>query len=303
MAQHDSYIQPEVARRKSVGWRIVFWLALLVCLVSLGVLGYIIYGYWSAQQTYSNIATNAIVDVNDTNAEEPFAGKTLGDMTVDWEYLRSINPDVVAWIYYPGTPINYPVVKGEDNDKYLNTDFNGAYVRGGAIFLDYNDSGTFADENNVIYGHHMQDGSMFAALSKQLVNQDEFNAHRDIYILTPDMNYKCQSFSMVLTDGWDLLVQTSFENQQARSDYIRDKQERSIVQPAEGMPNPDSISRLVTLSTCDYSQDNGRAVLFSRIVSKALPGSGGQGDPIDEADQAALDAGLAQEKEFSGEAA
>ena len=301
MAQHGAGATPETARRRSTGWRIVFWLALIVCLVSLGILGYIIYGYWSAQQTYNDIASHAIVEVDDTQ-EEPLAGKTLGDMTVDWEYLRKINPDVVAWIYMPGTPINYPVVLGQDNDKYLNTDFNGAYMRGGAIFLDYNNTGTFADENNVIYGHHMQDGSMFAALSKQLVNQDEFNAHRDVYILTPDMNYKCQSFSLVLTDGWDLLVQTSFESQQARAEYIKDKQDRSIVQPTEGMPNPDSISRLVTLSTCDYTQDNGRAVLFTRIANKAVPGSGGQGDPIDEGDQAALDAGLEQEKQFSGEA-
>lgn len=304
MARHGSAAASQTAtRRRSVGWRIVFWLALVVCLASLGVLAYIFYGYWSAQKAYDNLAANAITVVQEAEAEEPLAGKTLGDMTIDWDYLRAINPDVVAWIYMPGTPINYPVVHGEDNDKYLHTDFNGAYVRGGAIFLDYNDTGTFADENNVIYGHHMQDGSMFAALSKQLVYEDEFNAHRDIYVLTPDMNYKCQSFSVVLTDGWDLLVQTAFESQQARSDYIKDKQDRSVVQPSEGMPNPDSISRLVTLSTCDYTQNNGRAVLFSRITDKAIPGSGSQGEPISDADQAALDEGLEYEKQFSGEAA
>lgn len=67
------------------------------------------------------------------------------------------------------------------------------------------------------------------------------------------------------------------------------------------MPDPLSIPRLITLSTCDYSQDNGRAVMFTQIVAQAVPGSGGAGEPITEEDQAALDEGLALEKEYSGE--
>lgn len=290
----------EGKRKGSLVWRIVFWVALVVCLVSLGVLGYIFYGYWQAQQTYNDLASNALA-VDDSSAVEPLAGKTLGDMTVDWDYLRAINPDVVAWIYMPGTAINYPVVKGGDNEYYLHTDFNGSYVRGGAIFLDYTNSGTFAEENNVIYGHHMNDGSMFACLSQQLVDQAEFNAHRDVYVLTPTMNYKCRSFALIITDGSDLLVQTTFADKEERSNYIRDKLERSVVQPDEGFPDPGTISRMVTLSTCDYSRDNGRAVMFTRVTDKAVPGSGSTGEPIEDADQAALDQGLAQEKEFSGE--
>ena len=287
-------------RKGSVGWRIVFWLALIVCLASLGVLGYIIYGYWQAQQSYNDLATNAL-PVDDTG--QKLEGKTLGDMTVDWDYLKAINGDVVAWIYMPGTAINYPVVKGPDNDFYLHTDFNGAYVRGGAIFLDYTNSGTFTEENNIIYGHHMQDGSMFACLSLQLVDEAEFNAHRDLYVLTPTMNYKCQSFALIITDGSDLLVQTKFTDLAERSEYVADKQERSVVHPSEGFPDPKTVTRMVTLSTCDYSRDNGRAVMFSRVVSQAVPGSGSSGEPVDVADQEALDAGLAQEKEFSGDPA
>lgn len=237
-------------KRRSRLWSVVFWVALLVCIASLGVLGYILYGYYTADKGYQDIAESAFTVTEAQTAEaDKESLPALGDLTVDWDYLRAINPEVVGWIYMPGTRINYPIVHTGDNDAYLHKDFNGGYARGGAIFLDTNDRSDFSSENNVIYGHHMQDGSMFAALSLQLKDNDEFNAHRDVYILTPTMNYKCQSFSMVLTTGYELLVQTSFATPSERAAYIKDKQDRSIVQPAEGMPDPATIPRLVTLST------------------------------------------------------
>ena len=275
------------SKKASGGWRVVFWVALLVCVASVAALGFIAYSYLSASHGYNQIASVAF-STDDSNGPE---GTTLADMTVDWDYLRSINSDVVAWVYMPGTAINYPVVHTNDNETYLNMDFNqqnGFSARCGTIFLDCNNAGDFSDANNVLYGHHMNDGSMFACISKQLEDNEEFNAHRTIYVLTPEMNYECQTFSLVITDGWDQLVETNFEDDQARTDYILDKQQRSVVMPDEGMPDPEQMGKLFTFSTCDYAKDNGRAVLFSQVMAQAVPGSGESGEIVSEEDIAAM---------------
>lgn len=257
-------------RSKSGVWRVVFWIALSVCVVSLAALGFIAWTYWSADQNYKSIASEAF------DTAGPSQTTTLADMTVNWDYLRSINPDVVAWIYIPGTVVNYPVAHTDNNETYLETNFNGdtnPATRCGAIFLDASNSGTFSDTNNVLYGHHMNDGSMFACLSSQLTDNDEFNAHRTVYILTPTMNYKCTTFSLVLTNGWDMLVETNFKDAASRTAYIQNKEDRSVVVPAAGMPDPSTMSKLFTLSTCDYSETNGRAVLFAELTDSAAPQS------------------------------
>ncbi|MBQ9020507.1 MAG: class B sortase [Eggerthellaceae bacterium] len=258
-------------------WRVVFWVSLIAFLVAMGALAYIGWGYFSSDQGYKEVASSAfkVVDTADTGTSSApdESNLTLADMEVDWEYLRSINPAVVAWVYMPGTRINYPVVQGKDNDEYLWVDFNLKSSRNGSIFLDSENNPAFTDMNNVLYGHHMNDGSMFACISNDFVNNEEFNKHRTIYVLTPQLNYKCTTFAVVVTDGWDLLVQTTFKDPEDRASYIQDKIDRSVVQPSEGMPTAANIKQVFTFSTCDYTRDNGRAVLFSYTADTAVPKS------------------------------
>lgn len=253
-------------------WRIIFWIALVVFFVSAGVLGYFVWTYWHADQGYKDIASQAVVtDVSDEQASSTDA---LAAMTIDWDYLRSLNADVVAWVTVPDTRINYPVVQTSDNETYLYTDFaqNSDFAaRSGAIFQEASNTPGFGDTNNVLYGHHMRDGSMFAVLSTDFVKSDFFNAHRTVYVLTPEMNYECSAFSLVLTDGYDPIVQTNFTTDEERSAYILDKEQRSVVAPSENFPDPTSIEKIFTLSTCDYQESDGRAVLFANVVDSAAP--------------------------------
>lgn len=260
-------------KRKRGIWRIVFWLALVVFVVAAGALAYIMWGYWSASKNYDDIASNAFT----TKTTEV---SSLAQLTVDWDYLRSVNPDVVAWIYIPDTNVNYPVVQGSDNEEYLHKDFGegeGFAARGGTIFLDVQDKPNMASQNNVMYGHHMRDGSMFAVLSDDYVNQEFFDAHRTIYVLTPTMNYQCEAFSIVLTDGWDAIVETDFTSTESCTQYVQDKIERSVVEPTGGFPQASSVTKLFSFSTCDYQETNGRAVLFSRVADTAVPNADNSG--------------------------
>lgn len=250
-------------------WNMVFRISLIVLIAAVAVLGVVVWKYWSADHEYKSVAQEAFD--SDANASGALAG-----YAINWEYLRSVNPDIVAWIYVPGTVINYPVVHTGDNDTYLATSFNGDRPFGihpGTIFLDAANKGDFSDTNNVMYGHHMDDGSMFACLSTQLSDESEFNAHRTVFVFTPAMNYRCTSFSLVLTTGWDSLAQTSFKDSEERRSYIASIEERSAVQPSGGAPAPSSVEKMFVLSTCDYTQYNGRAVLFTQVAETARPSS------------------------------
>ena len=79
--------------------------------------------------------------------------------------LQKINPDVCAWLTIHNTKIDYPIVRGEDNFKYVDTDIYGDYSPAGTIFLDYKNSRDFSDRYSVLYGHYMKNQAMFGQLS------------------------------------------------------------------------------------------------------------------------------------------
>lgn len=257
-------------------WNVIFWAALIVCVCALGVLGFIFYSYWSADKGYEDLAAAAHSADSTTD---------LADMTVDWDYLRSINSDIVAWVYMPGTNIDYPVVQTDNNDTYLTMDFNqseGFSARCGTIFLDCDNAGDLSDTNSIMYGHHMNDGSMFACISKQLSDNEEFNANRIVYVFTPERNYQCQTFALLITDAYDEILQANFADAQEREDYVLDKENRSQCVPSEGMPDPASVEKMFTFSTCDYTKNNGRAVLFAQVINEAVPGGSDVGVNVGE---------------------
>ena len=124
----------------------------------------------------------------------------LADLVVDWDALRAINPDIVAWVYMPGTIINYPVAhKDGDSEYYLHHNFSlgeGSFgAEFGSIMLSGENAGDFSDEVNILYGHHMRNGSMFA-LFAEFRDSAIFNEHRTIYLLTPEGNYRLQTFAV-----------------------------------------------------------------------------------------------------------
>ena len=221
----DSYGSAARASQSKKGgiWRVVFIVSIVVFVGALAALGAIGYQYWAQQNAYSGLEEYAEVDDNSNLA--------LSDLKVDWDGLRAINPDIVAWVYVPGTPINYPVVQGSDNQEYLHKAFDGStgwLASAGTIFLDASNTSDLSDQNNALYGHHMNDGSMFASLA-DFENQDTFDSHRDIYVLTPQGNYRLKTFALVKTTGSDAIVQTSFANDASYQAYVQDKLNRSVV--------------------------------------------------------------------------
>ena len=97
--------------------------------------------------------------------------------TRSFEDFQRLNPEVFGWLNVYGTNIDYPLVQGEDNDKYLNTAADGSYSLSGSLFLDYRNSRDMSDFNSIIYGHHMKDEVMFGELG-YFKEKDYFDRHR-----------------------------------------------------------------------------------------------------------------------------
>ena len=99
--------------------------------------------------------------------------------------LNSQNQDFAGLIYIWVTTIDYPIVQGKDNEEYLHQDFNKKKSSSGTIFLDNNCKKDFTSDNNIIYGHHMKNGTMFAQLLK-FREKSFLKKHNEIMIFTPD---------------------------------------------------------------------------------------------------------------------
>lgn len=197
--------------------------------------------------------TEAAAEQQLTDASAPAA-----PIRVDFDALCAENRDVVAWLYCPDTPINYPVVQASDNQYYLRRLLDGSSNTAGTLFMDYRNAEDLSDWNSVIYGHNMRNDSMFGTLEEY---QDEayFREHPGMYLLTPEQDYAIEFFAGFTTPASDALYSTFtpdaaqaarlLETWMAHSDF------ESGIQPA-------ADDRLVTLSTCSYEYDNARYVLI-----------------------------------------
>lgn len=254
--------------KPTFGWRIVYWFSIIIMVGALVALGVIVAGYAEGCMMYKEISEDVLTVDNDSS--------DLANMKVDWDKLLSINPETVGWVYIPGTQVNYPVVHTTDNEKYLKTTFRNyrSNVSFGTIFVDSEDSHDLSNANIVTYGHHMNDGSMYAKIAT-LKDSAEFNKNRNIYFLTPAGNYRLKSFSVVMTNGQDKIVQTSFSNKASMNNYIQDKINRSCVTPDSPIPDVNSIDKIFTFSTCDYFENDGRTILFAYVAESTVAGVNG----------------------------
>lgn len=110
---------------------------------------------------------------------------------IDFEGLRANNEDIVAWIQIPGIGVDYPVVQGEDNEHYLHYTFDGKENIAGSIFLDYRNRADFTDRKVILYGHNMQDGSMFRHLEKYQ-DKDLKEEQGRLILYLPDKTLECE---------------------------------------------------------------------------------------------------------------
>lgn len=177
---------------------------------------------------------------------------------IDFEALWAVNKDVIGWIRIPDTHIDYPIFQGRDNEQYLHTDRNGNNTVAGEIYLDFEDAPDFSSLHNILYGHHMKNGTMF----KDIVYYKEqvfFDSHRDIYIYTPEREIHLKAFACLYTTPDGIRRRTRFYSGRALDDYVRKMTKKVVTQaPPEG-----PVNKLYSLVTCSYEFTNARTILYA----------------------------------------
>jgi len=181
-----------------------------------------------------------------------------GYLRFDYNGLRRVNPDFKCWIDIPGTAISYPVVQGPDNDYYLRRTFSGLWNVGGVIFLDYNALGDLNAKNTLIYGHRMNDGSMFTDLRKFL-DRSFAQQNREVHLYRDGEVLIYTIFSVSKTDVYCDCYQMVLPDDATFASWIDSQVSRSAID--FGIV-PDVDDRIITLSTCVGSgEDTGRYVV------------------------------------------
>ncbi|MFR5875285.1 MAG: class B sortase [Eubacterium sp.] len=180
--------------------------------------------------------------------------------------LYAQNNDFIGWIKIEDTVIDYPVMQSKNIPNfYLNHNFNKEYSRFGVPYIQENCS--LSSDNIIVYGHNMKNKSMFNELTKYK-SKDFYNAHRNIQFdtLTEQRTYAvvCAFKTVVYTsNGFDYY---SFVNANTEEDFSVYIEKCKALSFYDTGVNTEYGDKLITLSTCEYSQNNGRFVVVAKQV-------------------------------------
>ena len=191
---------------------------------------------------------------------------------VKFEELQAVNPDVYAWITVPGTDIDYPILQhASDNSYYLMHNIDGSYGYPGCIYTENMNSKDFTDNNTVIYGHNMKNGSMFAQLHK-FEDPDFFDANREVLIYLPGEVLHYTIFATHIYDDRHLLYSFDFTDPEVYQKYLDSIfSTRDMSANIDKEINVTTDDQIITLVTCIGSQPNNR-LLVQAVLTDREPG-------------------------------
>ena len=192
-------------------------------------------------------------DINDN--------KTIETVDLDLNNLKNINSDTVAYLKVESTNINYPVVKSNDNEYYLNHSFNKNKNQEGWIFLDYRNNINNLDNNTIIYGHNRLTGTMFGTLKNLLNKSYQESTNHYIYLTTENNSYVFEVFSTYIISNESYYLKTNFKNDTEYLEFLNTLKFRSTYNFNIELNSNDKI---ITLSTCSGSND--RMVVHGKLI-------------------------------------
>ena len=181
---------------------------------------------------------------------------------VDFMALQGINDDIVGWLKVGALDISYPVTQASDNDYYLHLTFELVQNAAGCIFVDYQNRPDFQDDNTIIYGHNMKDGSMFGTL-KNFVQDGVYESDPYFWIYTPERIYKYEIFNCSTVGAVSNTYTLEFGSRKEFQNYMDKALMQSQVDSSKVKVK--SSDKIVTLSTCTGDEET-RFVVQGKLV-------------------------------------
>ena len=240
-------------------------LILLSILIILSVILYVKIKLDEYRENKSQREVSQVLDIIDIPEED--ITPVVTERMLKVKKLKQENNDIVGWLQIDGTNINYPVLQGKDNDYYLKHNFKHKYISTGSIFLDKDYDWNKPSSNLLIYGHRNKVGLMFDELIKY---KDEafYKEHKTIRFTTADEDAEYEIMSafksrVYYTDETDVFRYYYFidsRNETEYDEYVTNCKKSSLYDTGVTAKYGE---QLITLSTCDYEQENGRFVVVA----------------------------------------
>ena len=247
--------------------QIINILLVAVLVVSLSLFGRSVVVNHRTQNRYDNVRSLVTSDNtagNISDSGDTTSGETLSDgednsanksdnyieelLSIDLTSLIEISPEVKGWIYIPDTIIDYPIMQHSDNDYYLKHTWDGTQNKVGSIFFDCQNETDLSDFNTIVYGHNMNNGSMFGTL-ENFLSESFIEEHPSIYIVNENGVYKYDIFAVHRTNISTITFGMKIYTDPMREEFISFALDYSDI---ETEIEPTTEDSFLTLSTCSY---------------------------------------------------
>lgn len=244
---------------KKILWGAIFVIAVIICVIC----GYNIISYFFST---GGDTSEYIQPTSDTTTQSLV--ETVENHNINWSKIQEDNPDLYSWIYIPNTNVDYPVAqagKNESDDFYLTHNTNKETEFAGAIYTERQNARDYSDPVTVLYGHNMNNGTMFNSLHK-FEDSTFFKKNKYIYIYMPNHRLTYKIYSAYVYDDRHILNSFDFSDKKTLKKYLK------------YTTNPDSLSKntrnvtlnvnskIITLSTCTNGAENTRYLVQGVLI-------------------------------------
>ena len=235
---------------------------LVVILLLLAAGSYSAFALWDNQRIYA-----AAGDVQaDMMKLKPEVITTEEDSGADFSELLAVNPDVCGWITLDNTNVDYPVLQGETNFTYINTDVYGNFALAGSIFLDTRCSKEFTDPYSLIYGHHMADSKMFGDLD---LYKDEtfFQENTTGSLVLPGKAYQLEIIACLLVPASEdhIFEPTTWQDSNISRllEFVENNALNLHDEIMRELKAAEDPFKILALSTCSYEYTDARTIVLT----------------------------------------
>ena len=219
---------------------------------------------------YKETKTDDIL--SDIKVDETQITETKTEKMLQLEELKKENNDIVAWLEIPNTKINYPVLQTSDNEYYMKHNYKKEKSGDGSIFLDKDYNWDIPSSNLLIYGHNNKNGNMFQDLLKY-EDENYYKEHPTIQFTTVNEDCTYEIIAVFKSRVYYKSEQNVFryyffinaENEEEYNYYVDESKKSSLYDTGK---TAEYGEQLLTLSTCEYSQEDGRFVIVAKKINK-----------------------------------
>lgn len=234
--------------------KILYLITLMVLSVILVVSAYFIVSNKMESKKQEDVFNDvvSVVETQSNNGDKKLNG---------YMELKSQNADFIGWIKIDDTNINYPVMQSGTPNFYLRKNFNKEYSYYGTPYISEL-CNTDKSDNLIIYAHNMKNHQMFGDLEKYK-SKDIYNSHKYIQFdtLNSKGTYEIISVFKTMADDFDYQNYTDFTDKEQFNTFMDKCKSLSLYDTETNSAYGD---RLITLSTCEYSEENGRLVVIAK---------------------------------------